>query len=286
MDAAVEVVVEAKAELGEGPVWDADRGVLWWLDILGCAVHHFDPRSGDDVATPTERPVGALALRRAGGLVLATPRGLETFDPDTAQTELLVAGGDEQVTRMNDGKCDSRGRMWAGTMAYDAAEGAGTLYCFGVDHQVRPVVTDVTISNGLAWSADDTVMYYIDSTTGRVDAFEFDVEGGELGARRPVAEIPEDAGLPDGMTIDAEGCLWVALYGGGGVRRYTPDGTLDGFVPVPARNVTSCTFGGPDLDVLYITTARGSEDDGFPAAGSVFACRPGVRGRPTQPYGG
>jgi sugar lactone lactonase YvrE len=286
-----ELLVDAQTALGEGPVWDEREGCLWWVDIMGKAVHQTDPATGEDRTIPVGQLIGAVALRASGGLVVAVSEGFAALDPQSGQMELLApVESDDPTTRMNDGKVDPAGRFWAGTMGVDHRAGAGTLYRLDPDRRVTAMVSDVTISNGLDWSLDGRTMYYIDTRTQRVDQFAFDAASGEIADRRPFITIREGAGSPDGMTVDADGHLWVALWNGWGVERYAPDGRLDLRIDVPAAEASSCTFGGPDLDVLYITTAQ----EGFPAggmpdqphAGGVFACRPGPRGRPPFMYRG
>jgi sugar lactone lactonase YvrE len=286
-----ELLVDARAALGEGPVWDEREGVLWWVDIMGRSVHRTEPTSGRDEAIAVGQFVGSIALRESGGLVVAVSEGFLSLDPRTGTTELLApVESSDPTTRMNDGKVDPAGRFWAGTMGVDHRTGAGTLYRLDTDRHVKPMVPGVTISNGLDWSLDGRTMYYIDTRTRRVDRFDFDTASGDVSNRRPFIEIPEDAGSPDGMTLDAEGYLWVALWNGWGVQRYAPDGRPDLRVDVPAAETSSCTFGGRDLDQLFITTAQ----EGFPSggkpdqphAGSLFACRPGPRGRPPFKYRG
>lgn len=288
---ALERVVGPGAVLGEGPVWDERDGVLWWLDIPGQALHRFDPAAGHDDATALGYQVGALVLRTSGGLVLATPQGFEAFDPDRGERSLLVAAdADNPLTRMNDGKCDPAGRFYAGTMAYDGAAGAGAFYRLDPDLAVTKLFGDTTISNGLAWSADGATLYYIDSMTHRVDAFDVDLATGALDGRRPFVHIDATPGVPDGMCIDEDGFLWVALFDGAAVHRYSPSGDLDRIVEVPALQVTCCAFGGPDYDELYITTAAQNMSDEDrrlqPDAGSMFRLRPGVAGPPPYPFSG
>ena len=190
--------------------------------------------------------------------------------------------------RMNDGKVDPSGRFWAGSMATDEHAGAGTLYRLDPDRSVTPMLDGLTISNGLDWSDDRRTMYYIDTGTGRVDRFAYDDVEGAISDRQPLVTIAAADGFPDGMTLDAEGFLWVALFDGWGVNRYAPDGRLDRRIELPAQQVTSVTFGGPDYAELYITTGQ----EGFPPggrpdqphAGGVFRCDPGVRGRPANRF--
>lgn len=289
MTDAPEVVVHAHPDHGEGPVW-AD-GVLYWVDIAGGKVHRYDPASGKDTETAVGQALGAVVPRASGGLVLAVRDGFAELRPGEDQMR-LIAPVEREVAgnRMNDGKCDHQGRYWASTMAFDAAAGAGALYCLEPDLQVRKVLDGLTIGNGLAWSADDTTFFFIDSLTYGVDAYPFDAATGELGERRRIIEIAEADGIPDGMCIDADGYLWVALYRGGCVRRYHPHGTLDRELRLPVANPTCPTFGGQDLGDLYITTtAEGLSDEEReqqPLAGAVFRVRPGVTGVPTDAFAG
>ena len=284
-----EVVVHAHPKHGEGPVWV--DGKLYWVDIAGCAVHCYDPATGEDTATDVGQAVGALVPRASGGLVLALRDGFAHLPGDGGDLEMLVeVEADQPGNRMNDGKCDRQGRFWASTMAFNAADGEGSLYCLGPDFVVRKVLDGLTIGNGLAWSDDDSTFYFIDSLTYGVDAYEFDAASGELGGHRRVVEIPEEDGIPDGMCIDADGYLWVAMYQGWCVRRYSADGHLDREITLPVSNPTCPAFGGDDLEDLYITTTpEGLSDEERaeqPLAGAVFRVRPGVRGTSTQAFGG
>jgi sugar lactone lactonase YvrE len=286
-----DLLVDAHANLGEGPVWDDREGCLWWVDILGQAIHRTDPASGQDDAVPVGQLVGAVVVRASGGLVAAVQGGFVAVDPASGRVELLapVEAGDP-TTRMNDGKVDPAGRFWAGTMGVDHRPDAGTLYRLDPDLHVTAMVPRTTISNGLDWSPDGRSMYFIDTPTRRVDRFDYDHATGAISGRRPAVAIREGAGSPDGMTVDAEGFLWVALWDGWAVERYGPDGRLDRRVEVPAQQASSCAFGGPNLDQLFITTAQ----EGFPPggrsdqphAGGLFVCRPGVRGRASHPFAG
>jgi sugar lactone lactonase YvrE len=279
-EAAAEVVVQANAELGEGPVWDTRSGRVAWVDILGRRIHLTDPRTGATESIDVPSPIGAIAPRVAGGFVAALEDGFWVIGEGSPRRVATVPEARPEL-RFNDGKCDPRGRFWAGTMAYDEVEGAGSLYRLGADGTVSRVLARVTISNGLAWSDDASTMYYIDSPTQRIDAFAYAVETGEIRDRRPVVHIPAELGSPDGLTIDADGGLWVALWGGGAIHRYL-DGRLDRVIRLPVSRPTSCAFGGPDLDELYVTSAwKGLSADARraePLAGALFRVRPGVRG--------
>lgn len=290
-----ELVLDAGAELGEGPGWDAAAGHLVWVDILAGQVCFFDPAENPSTAAGGQvmevgQHVGAAVPRTGGGMVLALRGGFATLDSITGEITMLAeVGGGDGRTRMNDGKCDVAGRFWAGTMDYAERDAIGALYRLDPDGTVTTMLTEVTISNGLGWSPDGQTMYYIDSPTSRVDAFAFDAADGTLGPRRTVVTVDGD-GDPDGMAVDHEGGLWVALYGGSAVRRYTPDGRLDVVVRVPASQVTACAFGGADGADLYITTARKELPEetlaAQPHAGGVFACRPGVTGPPAHAFAG
>jgi sugar lactone lactonase YvrE len=285
-----EWVLDAQAELGEGPLWDDEKGEIVWVDIPRGRVHRYDPTAGEDRWRDCGSDVGAAALRQGDGLVLALQEGFALWNGDRPVVIAPVNEGRPDV-RMNDGKVDPAGRFWAGTMAYDTRAGAGSLYCLEPDHTARSVLDGLTIANGMDWSADGTAMYFIDSMAGGVDRFDFDVADGSIANRRRVVEVPESLGLPDGMTVDAEGCLWVAIWGSGQVRRYTTDGSLLAVVEVPTEHVTSCAFGGPELADLYITTASDSaarvdQERRGSHGGGLFVCRPGPRGRPVRRYAG
>jgi sugar lactone lactonase YvrE len=284
MSGEVELVLDARAELGEGPVWDEAGQQLVWVDIMAGRVHFFRPGTGACRTLRADRPVGAAALSKRGGLVLAVPEGFLRLDPETGLlTPLAALPVPSPDIRMNDGKCDRAGRFWAGTMAMDERAGAGKLFRLDATGAVTAMIADVTISNGIDWSPDERRMYYIDSGTGRIDVCDWNLEQGRISNRRPFVFFPAQAGLPDGLTVDAEGGVWVALWGGGALHRYRPDGHLDRVVLLPVTHPTSCAFGGSDLRDLYVTSARvalGPEERARqPSAGGVFRLRPGVAGR-------
>ena len=281
MSTVVEQFSQPLAFHGEGPVWDASWAELRFVDILAGDVVALD-RGG---ALRERLHVGTVAAafrpRRGGGMVVAVERGFALVDCDGTIETLPELWGDRRV-RMNDGATDHEGRFYCGSMAYDATPGAGRLYRFDPDRRVEVVLQPVTISNGLAWSPDLQTAYYVDSLTYRIDAFDADLTG-----RRPFAAVPEQRGMPDGLTVDREGGVWVALWGGSAVHRYAPDGTLDTVLELPVTQVTACTFGGPELDELYITTSRQEVAEGEqPAAGSVFRARAGVTGMPVITFAG
>ena len=277
---------------GEGPCWDARTGTLYWVDMFHRALHATNPATGADRIIETDSTVCAPAPRAAGGLIVMLEKRLVFLDPATGATE-DVATIEESVSgnRANDAKCDPKGRFWVGTMAIDAADGAGGLYRVDTDGGVTQMLDGVTIGNGLAWSADHATMYYIDSAVGEVWAFDYDAASGDIGNRRAAVTIPEGWGLPDGMSIDSEGLLWVALWGSGRVVRFDPrDGSAKHAVRTGADQTTSCCFGGPDLDQLFITTSAYQLDAAAlasqPRAGGVFRAAPRATGLPTDAFGG
>jgi sugar lactone lactonase YvrE len=281
-----ELVLDARAALGEGPVWDSRTDELLWVDIMAGLVHRFDPATGTDTTLDVGQPVGAVVPRAAGGYALAVRDGFALADENGVR---LVAAVDQDrpKMRMNDGACDSSGRFWAGSMDVDEVGGAGSLYRIDAGGHVKTMLAEVTISNGIGWSPDDTVMYYVDTPTLGVDAFDYDATSCAISNRRRMVTIEEGAGSPDGLVVDAEGCVWVALWDGWAVRRYSPERTLLGVVEVPAARVTKPAFGGPALEELYITTAApDAPDSKQPQAGGIFHVRPGVRGLPVNVYAG
>lgn len=288
----MQLILDAKVELGEGSIWDHRQQRLYWVNITAGEVHIYDPSVGSDRVIPVGQYVGTVAPARSGALMAALHHGFGRLDLETGALELIHAPEkDKPDNRFNDGKCDPAGRFWAGTISLKREKGVCALYRLDCDLTVTRMVEGVSNSNGICWSLDASTMYYIDTPTGRVDAFDYDAKTGSIANRRPVITVPPDMGHPDGMTIDAGGMLWVCLWGGGCVSRWDPrTGALLETVRVPAAQVSSCAFGGPDLNDLYITTARQnlSEADlvGQPHAGGLFRTRPGVRGIPAFEFGG
>jgi sugar lactone lactonase YvrE len=276
----LEVYRYAEAELGEGPCWHAELEALIWVDILRREVHLSTP--DDDRVYRTPEYPGAAVPRRDGGLLLAMG-GFATLDLDSGQTSDIARLPLDPDVRMNDGKCDPAGRFWAGTMELDGAPERGALYRLDGPGAARRMVEPVTISNGLGWSPDGDWMYFIDTATKTVRRYAFDV-GGELGRPSVLVDTGTHTGSPDGMTVDAEGNLWVAFWDGAAVRCYSPAGKLLAEVSLPVLRPTSCTFAGPDLSHLIVTTARDglteSELRDQPLAGSILVLEPGVAGLP------
>ncbi|MFH8371490.1 SMP-30/gluconolactonase/LRE family protein [Streptomyces sp. NPDC018031] len=285
--------------LTEGPVWDPRRQELLWVDITAHRIHRGRlVRRGDGSGPPDvlwqatltlDRPVGAVAPCDSGVLVAAAGTAFVRLADAESSTEIAAPAVPEDGIRrrMNDAKCDPRGRLLAGTMAWDVTPGAGSLYRLDPDGGVTTLLDSVTISNGLGWSPDGRLLYYADSATRRVDVFDYDPASGAVSGRRPFAGTGAD-GEPDGLAVDTEGRVWVAVWGAGQVRAYTPDGQPHAVVEVAASHVSSCAFVGPDLDVLVITTATEGltpeQSRAEPDAGRLFVCRPGATGLPVPPF--
>lgn len=281
----VEVVVGPGAQHPEGPLWDAATARLWWVDIAGERVHCLDPGSGDDLSWPTPGQPGGVVLDGAGEPVVATPDGLALLDRATGATSLLVpVEQDHPENRGNDVKVDAHGRVWLGTMAYDKRPANASLYRIEGSRVVR-VLDGLTISNGPAIDEERGRLYLADTALCVVDAFDLDPATGELSGRRRLLDLSAEQVWPDGMTVDDDGLLWVALGRAGAVHRYRPDGTLEERVELPTTNPTSVAFGGADGGDLYITTSWTDVEPGDrsrqPLAGALFCCRPGATGRPS-----
>lgn len=280
-------IFPSRAILGEGPCWDESRGVLWWVDIEAFHLHCFDPATHDDRVFNIGQRVSLVVPRRNGDLLLGLHHGLASFDPDRESlTVLCDPEADLPQNRFNDGKCDQVGRLWAGTMNLDPMRHqTGSLYSLEPTLRVQKHLPDVGVSNGLAWSADAKTLYFIDTMVGTIDAFDFDIVAGCMSNRRVVFRVPTELGGADGMTIDVDGNLWVAFWGGWCVAHIDPRlGTILRQIMLPVSNVTSCAFGGEHLDDLYITTARlglgDTELESQPHAGDLFVVQPGVAGMP------
>ncbi|MCH6160135.1 SMP-30/gluconolactonase/LRE family protein [Streptomyces marispadix] len=287
--AEVAVAVRTPAWLGEGPTWDGARGLLIWVDILNSRVHTYDPSDGARTVMATEQHVGAAKPRAGGGLVVNLRDGVGLYGPDGGFSWLhreVVPG-----RRGNDAAVAPDGALWAGSMTYAERAGGGDLKRLTGDGAAVTVLPEVTVSNGIGWSPDGSLMYYNDTPTRRIDVFDVPAAEGSSGAdvsgRRTFAEIEEGAGYPDGLTVDADGCVWVALWDGAAVRRYTPDGRLDRTVGLPVPRPTACAFGGPGLRDLYVTTASaGADPTAHPLAGSLLVLPGAGQGLPQAAFAG
>ena len=267
------------SELGEGPWWDAGRGRLLWVDITAGLVRSYVPATGDTRTVGLNDPVGFVVGRTDGGYLGGTARGLVALDSELRATGVVAAPSDlHGARRINDGTCDPVGRVLFGTVD-PTGESAGTLWSCSRDGTLVALVDRVAMSNGLAFSPDAGTLYYVDSPTRRVDAFSYDVDAGTVADRRTLYVVPDAAGLPDGLAVDVEGCVWVAIWGAGEVRRISPEGRHIATVRVPATAACSCAFGGDSRERLFVTTARGAGSEARePLAGAVFAVETGITG--------
>jgi len=290
----VEPVPVAPAVLGEGAIWNCALHRLHWIDISERRVFTYDPATGENRGCDAGQMVGTVVPRARGGLLLALHEGFAALDPESGRVEVWPRPPehDPALVRFNDGKCDPSGRFWAGTMALvKGPKPLGRLYRLDADGGMRVMLRDVGTSNGIAWSLDRRTLYFIDTPLLRVDAFDYDDVTGAIANRRTVISIPPGIGRPDGSTLDVEGMLWIAMYDGWSVTRWNPrTGELLQTIRLPVARVTSCAFGGPELDTLYLTSARqnltGPQLAAQPLAGGLFRVRTGVRGLPAVAFEG
>ena len=291
MATEVGCAVPCSNTLGEGPVWDVSEGALYWADIQEGLLQRWVPGTDQVERWTMPERVGALALRADRGLVLALASGFALFDPATDSLERRAAPEAHLPgNRFNDGKCDARGRFWAGTMDDAALNLTGSLYRLDPDGGCSSMETGLGITNSLAWSPDNATFYFADTLRDTIFACDFDLESGTLANRHVFATTHEEPGSPDGSTVDQEGFLWNAQWGGSRLVRYAPDGRIDRVVDLPVSQPTSCMFGGPDLRTLYVTSAAiglsQAERERQPWAGHVLALDVGVRGLPAARFAG
>jgi len=291
-----ETASNVKAELGEGPSWDERSQILYWVDIKRGQIHAHKPgNTSDELVADLGEIVTCVAPRKRGGLALTLRNGFYALDLGTKKLEPLYENVEspDAGARFNDGKVDPAGRFWAGTMDDSEKNQIGSLYFLGKDRKLKKVLSDIWISNGLGWTPDSKIMFYIDTPTRQVWSFDYSIQTGEISNRKIAADFMENhqKGDPDGMTVDAEGMIWVAHWGGACVTRWNPvTGKLLDTVALPTDHVTSVCFGGRNLDELYITSAQEGLDEkaraAQPLAGRLFVARVGVRGLPTFAYEG
>lgn len=287
-----EIVVEHSCLLGEGPVWDAANNTILWLDILKGEIHQHNILSGKHSIFRAGEMIGCIAPRENGGFIAGMENGIAFIDVTTNTIKYIANPEEGLENRFNDGKCDVAGRFWLGSMAKSEEKNRGNFYVMESDLSIKKKITNVSISNGLAWNADNTLLYYIDTPTNHVVAFDFNIENGELTNRHIAIDVTQEQGFADGMTIDEEGMLWIAFYDGWRVARYDPrTGKLLQQVKLPVANVTCCTFGGDNLNDLYITTAsKGLSQEALakqPHAGKLFVVKNmAVKGTNIQTFKG
>ncbi|MEQ6120026.1 SMP-30/gluconolactonase/LRE family protein [Reichenbachiella sp. MALMAid0571] len=285
------VVLDAKARLGEGAIWHPVDKILYWVNIEGKSLHVFDPVSQNDKVYDVFERIGTVVPVKSGGVLLALQDGIAHFDLESGQIEYKIdPEKDLPDNRFNDGKCDPLGNFWVGSMPLDEKDAVGSVYKISPDFSVEKMITGVTVSNGICWSLDCRTMYYIDSPTRKIVAYNFNKNDATISNPEVVVNVEERLGFPDGMTIDSNGMLWVALWGGGAVGCWNPKtGKLIESIQLPAINVTSCAFGGENLDQLYITSARQGvtpeQLEKYPNSGDVFMAEMGVKGIPACLFG-
>ncbi|MEM1283136.1 MAG: SMP-30/gluconolactonase/LRE family protein [Chlamydiota bacterium] len=288
-------IVDVDANLGEGAIWDSKSQILYWLDINSHKIFTYDPSSNTNRSIDVHEYPSTIVPRESGGVVITIKNGFASLDLDTGKMKMIAeVENDIEDTRFNDGKCDPTGRFWAGTMQLNHENGRGSLYVLDIDHSVRKLLSNVSCSNGIVWSFDNRTMYYIDSLRQAVHAYDYNNITGTIDNERVVISIPIEEGIPDGSTIDSEGMIWVAIFGGSKVNRYDPrTGEKIDTVEVPnARCVTSCALGGADFRDLYITTSKALfiyENDNpqkHSLGGWLFKTRVDVPGIPAISYKG
>lgn len=284
-----ELVLDLHCDIGESPIWDAETSSLSFIDQTPGQLFRFDPQSAALSSFEVGEAIGAAIPRIGGGFVFTSANGLLAVRKEgSPPSSLLAIDAQSTDTRLNDAKCDRRGRLWTGTISRSFVRKASALYRIDTDLRLTTALREVSVSNGIAWSPDDSRMYFADTATRGVDIFDYNIATGELSNGRRFAEIDRTDGVPDGMTIDSEGHLWVALYLGGAIRRYAPDGTWVGTIRLPVVGVTSCAFGGPDLRDLYITSAAHlagrKERPRSPVDGALFRCRLETPGLPEPKF--
>jgi sugar lactone lactonase YvrE len=288
---SVEVFADLRADVGEAPHWDDRTNTLLFVDLTGGAVFRYDQSGVRLGSFSVGQEVGAVVPRRGGGLVLAVRDGIAVAS-DTGEGFEVTAPVERDIpgNRMNDAKCDPAGRLLAGTMAFDLSPHSAALYRVEPGWSFEQIARDVTQSNGIAWSPDGSRMYFIDSATQGIDVFDYNAGTGSAGNQRRLVTIDPAHGIPDGMTADDKGNLWVACFGGAAVRCFSPAGEQLDEVLFPVTQVTSCAFGGPGLADLYVTTAAYRLGPGQlkrePHAGATFVCRPGAAGLPASSFAG
>jgi L-arabinonolactonase len=289
--ADVRCVHEFAHALGESPVWHAQEQALYWVNVHGPQILRLTPSTGEVKLWTLPDAVGSIGIRAQGGLIAATKRGFHVFDTTTGTLHPLSDPESHLPdNRFNDGRCDRRGRFWSGTMSEAAREPLGSLYCIDADLRVKAARSGIIIPNSLCWSPDDRVMYFADTYRHKIWAYDYDIETGTPSNERVFVDLSDRLGKPDGSTVDAQGYLWNCQYSGGRVCRYAPDGTLDRTIELPVTQPTSCAFGGPGLQTLYITSARQNltpeQLAKEPLAGALFAVDLDVTGLPEPAFAG
>ena len=284
----LEHLLSSQNTLGEGAVWSVQEQAFYWIDIENGSFSRLDPATGQYESFDVGMPIGVLALRAAGGMVMAVKNGFAFWDAQKQQLQPIVnPEANRPHLRFNDGAVDCRGSFWAGSMG---GPREGTLYRLDPDRSVHAMMTEVSTPNGIGWSPDNTIMYFTDSPLHMIYAFDFDAETGAISNRRTFAHTPEEVGEPDGLTVDSEGYVWSAYWDAAKIVRRAPSGTIERVIPIPALRPTSCVFGGPDLTELYITSAStglsAEQQRQYPLSGDLFRLKTAIKGQVKYLYGG
>ena len=290
----VKHVLTVQNKLGEGPVWSAEEQALYWVDIENNSFYRYYPTTSKYESFDVGVPIGVLALRSAGGLVMATKNGFAFWDPQTQGLHFLAnLEADKPHTRFNDGAVDCGGRFWAGTMCglpEICNDPEGSLYRLDPDGSISTMETRIFIANGIGWSPDNKIMYFTDTPRHVIYAYDFDAATGAIANRRPFISTPDEIGAPDGLKVDSEGCIWSARWGGWKITRYDPTGKVEREIQLPVQCPTSCAFGGADLDELYITSAWTALSDeqkkNQPFAGDLFRVKTNIKGLESPKFAG
>lgn len=288
--AEISVAAASADELGEAPLWSATDRKLWWVDIHRAALQSLDLATREHQTYRLPRgALGSFGFAAGGGFVVAADRALESYDPASRDLREICRVDEGLPNRLNDGKCDRRGRYWVGTLDLEISKPSGSLYRIGPDGSVKQMLSDVLTPNSVAFSPDDRTFYFSDTRRFKIYAFDFDIESGELSNQRVFRDTTGHPGRPDGSTVDAEGYLWNAEFAGSRVVRYAPDGSIDRVLELPVSQPTSVAFGGDDLSTLFITTARLKLSDAQlaaqPMAGHLLMAHVEIRGLPEPAFG-
>ena len=287
----IDCVAQVGDALGEGPIWNNEERTLYWVDAYGKAIRRYDPASGAVKSWPVPEMIGSLVFRKGGGIVAGMKSGFRLVDLEAGSFETIADPQPGENILLNDGKCDRRGRYWCGTIDLSLTRPDGVLWRLDPDRSCHRMDEGITVSNGMAWSPDDSVMYFADTRADSVYAYDFDIETGGIANRRVFLSTKDLPGRVDGATVDTEGYYWCAMIHDGHIARYAPDGRLDRRINLPVQHPTMCTFGGEDLEKLYVTSATRfltpEEASAQPLAGSLFVIRGlGVRGLPEPLFAG
>ena len=279
-----ELELKIKADLGEGAIWNYKTQELYWVDIIGKQLNIYNPLTKKNRSFNTPSAISTVVPFTSEVAIVALVDGIYKINLQSGELRVLSDVEAEMTwNRFNDGKCDPNGNLWVGSMHYDQNKPLASVYRIEENGKTTKMIDSVTISNGIVWTKDSKTMYYIDTPTANIMAYDYDIENSTISNGRVVVKVSEEDGFPDGMAIDENDMLWVGMWNGNAIANYNPKtGKIISKVKVPAHNITSCAFGGENLDILYITTSSldmtDDEKKKYPLAGSIFKVKPGVKG--------